>query len=249
MISIHSIPLALGCKGDNIVEQIKQVMVRDLPSDERPRERMLQYGAGSLNNTDLLAILLRTGSTNESVMQLAQRILSKLETLQSLHDVSIEELTNIKGIGPAKAIQLKAAIELGKRIAKSSPQDKFAIRSPQDVADYIMEDVRYLKQEHFITLLLDTKNHVIGKETISVGSLNASIVHPREVFKPAIKKSASSIIAIHNHPSGDPTPSREDIEVTKRLSQAGNIIGIDVLDHIIIGDSNYISLKDKGIFG
>lgn len=227
----------------------KQLMVKDLPLIERPRERMLQYGAENLSNAELLAILLRTGSTNESVVQLANKILVELETLQNLYDVTIEELTRIKGIGPAKAIQIKAAIEIGRRILKQSPQERITIRSPKDVADYLMEDMRYLKQEYFIALLLNTKNQIINKEEISVGTLNSSVIHPREVFKPAIKKSVSAIIIVHNHPSGDPTPSREDIEVTKRLAKAGEILGIDILDHVIIGDLKYVSLKEKGIFG
>lgn len=230
------------------MEQMKQIMVKDIPVDERPRERMIYYGADSLSNVELLAILLRTGSSNESVFQLAQKILSEMETLQNLLDVTIEELTKIRGIGPAKAVQLKAAIELGKRIAKHSPQDKVTIRSPKDVADYLMEDMRYLKQEQFVALLLDTKNQILAKEVITIGTLNSSIVHPREVFKPAIKKSVSAIIVAHNHPSGDPTPSREDIDVTKRLAQAGEVLGIDLLDHLVIGDGRYTSLKDKGFF-
>ncbi|WP_084024479.1 RadC family protein [Vulcanibacillus modesticaldus] len=229
------------------MEQMKQIMVRDIPKDERPRERMIRFGPQSLSNVELLAILLRTGSSNESVFQLAQKVLSELETLQNLNDVTLEELTKIKGIGPAKAIQIKGAIELGRRVVKSIPQDKIQIRSPRDVANFILEDMKHLKQEHFIALLLDTKNQIIAKETISIGSLNSSIVHPREVFKPAIKKSVSAIIVVHNHPSGDPTPSKEDIEVTNRLVEAGNILGIDLLDHVIIGDSRYISLKDRGM--
>ena len=227
----------------------KQIMVRDVPLAERPRERLLHVGASSLSNAELLAILLRTGSSNESVLMLAQKILAELETLHNLYDVTIEELTKIKGVGPAKAVQLKAAIELGKRIVLQSPIDRVSIRSPKDVSHYIMEDMRYLKQEHFIALLLNTKNQIIGKETVTVGTLNSSLVHPREVFKPAIKKSSSAIIVVHNHPSGDPTPSKEDIDVTNRLIKAGELLGIDVLDHIVIGDNAYISLKEKGLFG
>jgi len=227
------------------MEEMKQIMVRDIPQNERPRERMLQFGAQSLSNADLLAILLRTGSTNESVFHLAHKILAELQSLQNLYETTIEELTKIKGIGPAKAIQIKAAIELGKRIAKQSSEEKVTVHSPQDVANYLMEDMRVLKQEHFLVLLLDTKNQIVSKETISIGTLNASLVHPREVYKPAIKKSVSAIIIAHNHPSGDPTPSQEDIEVTKRLMKAGEILGIDLLDHVIIGDFRYYSLKDK----
>ncbi|TCS79059.1 RadC family protein [Tepidibacillus fermentans] len=227
----------------------KNIMVRDVPLDERPRERLMKYGAEQLSSSELLAIILRTGSTNESVLQLATKILSKFETLQSLYDVTIEELMMIKGVGKAKAIEIKAAIEFGKRIVKATPTEKETIRSPRDVFAYLGEDMRFLRQEHFVAILLDTKNHIIAKETISVGSLNASIVHPREVFKPAIKKSASAMIVAHNHPSGDPSPSREDIEITKRLYQAGEILGIDLLDHVIIGEDKYTSLKEKGLIG
>ncbi|MFV9510876.1 RadC family protein [Tepidibacillus sp. LV47] len=227
----------------------KNIMVRDVPLEERPRERLMKYGAEQLSTSELLAIILRTGSANESVIQLATKILSKFETLQNLYDVTIEELMAIKGIGEAKAIEIKAAIEFGKRIVKATPVEKETIRSPRDVFSYLYEDMRFLRQEHFIAILLDTKNHILAKETISIGSLNASIVHPREVFKPAIKKSASAIIVAHNHPSGDPSPSREDIEITKRLYQAGELLGIDVFDHVIIGEDQYFSMKEKGLIG
>lgn len=229
------------------MEEMKQIMIRDIPVSERPRERMLKYGSGGLSNIELLAILLRTGSKNESVIQLAQSVMSRIETLRDFHDISLEELTKIRGIGPAKAIQIIAGIELGKRVFQQVSHIKFSIHMPGDAARYIEDDIKYLKQEHFITLLLDTKNQIISKETISVGTLNSSIVHPREVFRPAIKKSVSAIILVHNHPSGDPTPSKEDIEVTKRLVKAGELLGIGILDHIIIGDAKYISFKEEGL--
>ena len=220
--------------------------LRDVPEEERPRERMLQYGAQALSNAELLAILLRTGTISESAVGLAQRLLAESGGLRQLVEMSANELMKIKGIGLAKALQIKAGIELGRRIARSVQDSAVTIRSPRDVSDLLMEDLRYLKKEHFVCLFLNTKNHVIGQETLSIGSLNASIVHPREVFVAAIKRSSASIICVHNHPSGDPTPSREDIEITKRLSEAGRLIGIDVLDHIIIGDRTFVSLKEKG---
>lgn len=229
------------------MKQMKHIMVRDIPQSERPRERMLKYGAENLSNAELLAILLRTGSSNESVLQVAQNVLVQTETLENLYDISFEELMKIRGIGSAKAIQIKAGIELGRRVVRQTQEEKFAISKPEDAANYIMEDIKYLKKEHFITLLLNTKNQIISKETISIGNLNSSIVHPREVFKPAIKKSVSAIIMVHNHPSGDPTPSKEDIEVTRRLIKAGEILGIDVLDHIIIGGSEHLSFKVEGL--
>ncbi|MGN7763227.1 RadC family protein [Paenibacillus sp. P46E] len=222
------------------------LMLRDLPHEERPRERMMHYGAESLSQAELLAILLRTGTRAESAIHIAQRILGQAGSLRGLADLSIEELTNIKGIGPAKAVQLKAGIELGRRMANSRLTEPVIIRSPQDAAEILTEQLRYLQKEHFVCLFLNTKNHVIAQETLSMGSLNASIVHPREVFRAAMKCSSAAIICAHNHPSGDPTPSPEDISLTARLLQAGEIVGIDVLDHLIIGDSSFVSLKEKG---
>ncbi|WP_421385501.1 RadC family protein [Bacillus salacetis] len=221
-------------------------MIRDYPTDERPRERMVQSGAASLSNQELLAIILRTGTKSESVLQLSNRVLTTFEGFRLLKEASLEEITNINGIGQAKAVQIMAAVEIGRRISNLAYDDRYSIRSPEDGANYVMNDMRFLSQEHFVCLYLNTKNQVLHKQTIFIGSLNASIVHPREVFKEAFRRSAASIICIHNHPSGDPTPSREDIEVTKRLVECGKIIGIEVLDHLIIGEKKYVSLKEKG---
>ncbi|PLR75508.1 hypothetical protein CU633_20870 [Bacillus sp. V3-13] len=223
-----------------------ELMIRDFPADERPRERFVQNGPENLSNHELLALLLRTGSKQESVLQLANRVLSSFEGLRLLKDASLEEITAIKGIGTAKAIQVLAAVELGRRIANLSDDDRYIIRSPEDGAKLLMNDMRFLSQEHFVCLYLNTKNQVLHRQTIFIGSLNASIVHPREVFKEAFRRSAASIICVHNHPSGDPSPSREDIEVTKRLAECGKIIGIEMLDHLIIGENKYVSLKEKG---
>jgi DNA repair protein RadC len=220
--------------------------MREVPNEERPRERMLQYGSNALSNAELLAILLRTGTYAESAVTLAQRILKECGDLRSLVDMSKDQLTQIKGIGNAKALQIQASIELGKRLARSTHNEAVTIRSPESVANLMREELRYLQKEHFICLFLNTKNHVVGQETLSMGSLNASIVHPREVFRAAIKRSSASIICVHNHPSGDPTPSPEDIDLTHRLAEAGSIIGIEVLDHIIIGDFKFVSLKEQG---
>lgn len=220
--------------------------LRELPIGERPRERMLAQGAQALSNAELLAILLRTGTVAESAVRLAERILRESGSLRSLTDMRLEQLTAIKGVGPAKALQIQAGIELGRRLARSSMEERPVIRSPHDAAGLLMEELRYLNKEHFICLFLNTKNHVIGQETISVGTLNATIVHPREVFRPAIARSCASVICAHNHPSGDPTPSTEDLELTSRLVEAGEIVGIEVLDHLIIGDRSFTSLKEKG---
>lgn len=222
------------------------LMIRDFPQDERPRERFISSGPESLSNHELIAILLRTGTKDESVLQLSNRLLTSFEGLRLLKTATLEEITSIKGIGQAKAIQILAAVEIGRRIANLNNNDRYVIRSPEDGANFVMNDMRFLSQEHFVCLYLNTKNQVLHKKTIFIGSLNASIVHPREVFREALKRSAASIIAIHNHPSGDPAPSREDIEVTKRLVECGKMIGIDVLDHLIIGENKFVSLKEKG---
>lgn len=223
-----------------------QYMLRDIPQEQRPRERMLEVGAGALSHTELLAILLRTGTEQESAIHIAQRILNEAGSLRNLVDMSVDELCQLKGIGPAKAIQLKAGIELGQRVMQTRFAERPVIRSPRDAADLLMEQLRYLQKEHFVCLFLNTKNHVISQETLSMGSLNASIVHPREVFRAAMKCSSASIVCAHNHPSGDPAPSPEDIQLTRRLVKAGEIVGIDVLDHIVIGDGKYASLKEQG---
>lgn len=222
------------------------LMIRDFPQDERPRERFIQNGPESLSNHELIAILLRTGTKDESVLQLSNRLLTNFEGLRLLKAATLEEMTEIKGIGQAKAIQVLAAVEIGRRIANLNYNDRYVIRSPEDGANYVMNDMRFLSQEHFVCLYLNTKNQVLHKQTIFIGSLNASIVHPREVFREALKRSAASIICLHNHPSGDPAPSREDIEVTKRLVECGKMIGIDLLDHLIIGENKFVSLKEKG---
>ncbi|MFD0962327.1 RadC family protein [Paenibacillus chungangensis] len=220
--------------------------LRDVPHEERPRERMMRYGAEALSHAELLAILLRTGTQRQSAIHLAGVVLKQCGSLRNLMDLSMEELTAIKGIGPAKAVQLRAGIELGRRMIRSKLPDVVTVRSPKDAADYLMEDLRYLKKEHFVCLFLNTKNHIIARETLSMGTLNASLVHPREVFRAAIKCNSASIICAHNHPSGDPAPSPEDIRLTKRLAEAGQLVGIDILDHIVIGDGRFVSLKEQG---
>ncbi|WP_429651240.1 RadC family protein [Aeribacillus pallidus] len=221
-------------------------MLRDVPQNDRPRERFIQNGPQSVSNQELLAILLGTGTKEESVLQLANRLLVYFEGLRMLKDTSLEELMAVKGIGKAKAVQLLASVELGRRIHNLTFEDRYVIRSPEDGAKYVMEELRFLSQEHFVCLYLNTKNQVMHKQTVFIGSLNASIVHPREVFKEALRRSAASLICVHNHPSGDPTPSREDIEVTRRLVECGRMLGIEVLDHLIIGEKKYVSLKEKG---
>jgi len=228
------------------VNVLTEVMIRDVHIDDRPRERLIKQGPQSLSNQELIAILLRTGTKSESVLSLANRILNYFEKIHELKHATLEEIVSIKGIGEAKAVQLLAAIELGRRLAQMQVHNRFTIRSPQDAASFLMPEMSSLNQEHFVTLFLNTKNQVIHKQTIFIGSLNSSIVHPREIFREAVKRSAASIICAHNHPSGIATPSPEDIDVTKRIQEAGYIIGIDLIDHIIIGDHQFISLKEKG---
>jgi len=230
---------------------MQKLKIKDLPVNERPYEKLEKYGAEMLSDAELLAIIIRTGTKNETSVSLAQRILSKDEEgkgIAALHDFSLEQLRLVSGIGTVKAIQIKAVMELSKRIASTfSNNGRITIKSSNDVSKLLMEDMRHLKKEIFKAVLLNTKNHLIKQINISVGSLNASIVHPREVFSEAVKVGCSAIIFVHNHPSGDPDPSIEDIETTRKLAEAGEILGIKVLDHIIIGNGIYVSLKEKGI--
>ncbi|GAA4705104.1 RadC family protein [Brevibacillus fulvus] len=230
------------------VKSCNEKKKRNVPSYEMPRERLLRYGAASLADAELLAILLRTGTEHKSSFELAQTLLATFGDLRGLAQASTEELMQIKGIGQVKSLELLAAMELGRRITAKSVLSarRTSIRLPRDVAELMIPEMSHLNQEHFVCLFLNTKNHVIGKQTIFVGSLDASIVHPREVFREAIKRSSASLICLHNHPSGDPSPSREDIAVTRTLREAGDLVGISLLDHIIIGDGRYVSLKEQG---
>lgn len=213
---------------------------------EAPRERLLEQGPAVLRNDELLAVVLQSGNRHVSVMELSERVLKQSNGLLGLLDASVEELMTIPGIGVAKALQIAACVELGRRIVRSPGEVKRQIRSADDAAEYVMDRMRHLKKEHFFILHLDTKHRLIGEEVVSVGSLDASIVHPREIFRPAVKRSASAILCLHNHPSGDPTPSPEDKAVTARLCEVGRLLGIDVLDHIVVGDGRYVSLRAEG---
>ena len=222
------------------------VLVRDVPTEERPRERLLQHGAERLSNAELLAILLRTGTVGCSALDLADRLLGRFGSVAGLIEADLQELIDMPGIGLAKATQLKASIELGRRIARHVGDARPQILTAADAAAYMMDRLRFERKEHFVTLHLDTQHRLIGEEIVSVGSLDSSIVHPREIFKTALKRSAAGIICLHNHPSGDPTPSFADVEATHRLVEAGELLGVPVLDHIVIGENRYVSLKEKG---
>lgn len=229
---------------------VNRLKMKDLPISERPYEKLENHGPEMLSNAELLAIIIKTGNKEETSVALAQRIIKLDEEeagLGFLYNMSLEQLRNIHGIGRVKAIQLKALMELSRRIASSGQNRNTVIKSPDEIKALFMEEMRYLKKETFKAVFLNTKNKIIKSVDISTGSLNASIVHPREVYSEAVKSACSGVIFIHNHPSGDPEPSGEDIETTHRLIEAGNILGIKVMDHIIIGNGRYISLKEKGI--
>ena len=219
--------------------------IKDLPEGQRPRERLIREGAGMLADNELLAILLRTGTAEASALDLATHLISHFGGIRALVQAAPEELSAVRGIGLAKAAQVKAALELGRRVAATQIEERPYIRCPEDAAFLVMEEMRHLDREYFSALLLNTKNQVVARETVSIGTLNSSAVHPRELFKGAIRRSAAAIILVHNHPSGDPTPSKEDMDVTRRLQEAGEIVGIEILDHIVIGDNKFISFKAK----
>lgn len=222
-------------------------LIRDMPVQERPRERLERLGPSALNVADLLAIILRVGNQGVSAVQLGQQLVCHFGGLRGIAEASVQELSQVDGIGPAKACQIQSAFELGKRLASLPNTPRAIISSPGDAANLVMETLRYYREEHFHILLLDTRNQVICARDISIGTLNASLVHPREVFKMAMRHSAHAIIVAHNHPSGDPSPSQEDLSLTARLKEAGILLGIGVLDHLIIGNGVYVSLKERGL--
>ena len=223
------------------------LMIKELPSDERPREKLRDNGAQVMSNSELLAILLRSGNQDESALRLAEHLLERQGGLAGLGGATAEALEQVKGIGEAKASTVLAAIELGRRVALLEPAQRLTIKAPDDVAALLLPRFRYESREHFLAVLLSTKNHVLKTAVISIGSLNASIVHPRELFREAINCRAAAVILAHNHPSGDPTPSPEDVALTRKLVEAGSLLDIPVLDHLILGDGKFISLKEKGI--
>lgn len=221
--------------------------IKELPSEERPRERLLHYGANALSNAELLAIILRTGTRDENVIVVAQRILAAFGSLGGLVRASTSEMMGKKGLGPAKVAQVKAAMELGRRLLIESPEERPQIRSPADAANLVMSEMAYLEQEHLRVMLLDTKNRVLDTKRVYQGSLNTSLIRVAEIFRDAIRANCASLIVLHNHPSGDPTPSPEDVAVTKQIVEAGKLLDIDVLDHLIIGRQRFVSLKERGL--
>jgi DNA repair protein RadC len=228
-------------------EQGAGYRITDLQTSERPRERLIQLGAHVLSDAELLAILLRTGVEGLNAVEVGQALMTEWKGLVGIQKASLDELVEQKGVGLAKATQIKAAIELGKRIAAATPEDRPAIHSPGDAANLVLYEMGALEQEELWVLLLDTRNRVISRKPVYQGSLNSSQVRVGELFRHAIRSNAASIIVIHNHPSGDPTPSPEDIAITRAIVSAGKLLDIDVLDHLVIGLGKYVSLKERGL--
>ncbi len=230
------------------VEAGYQPTIRDLPQGERPRERLRHYGAKNLSNTELIAILLRTGMQGENVLSLSSRVLAQFDGLSGLGRGTFAELCALKGLSEAKACQLMAGLELGRRLVSLSPAERVTINSPQDVANLVMGEMAALEQEHLRVLLLNTRNEVLSIQDIYVGNVNSSVVRPAEVIRPAVRDNAPSIIVVHNHPSGDPTPSQEDVGITQQLAAAGKLLGVELLDHVVIGNGGrFVSLNEQGL--
>lgn len=217
--------------------------IKDIEESQRPRERLEKLGAGVLNDSELLAILLRVGMKGASAVQIGQRLLYLFEGLDGLQRASFMELCNVDGVGPAKAAQIKAAIELGRRLAKPTAEDLPLITSPQDVAELVQYKMARLEQEELWVLLLDSRNHHVHTDMLYRGSLNASTVRPAEIYKAGIRHNAAALIIVHNHPSGDPSPSPEDVQLTRMLIEAGQMLELPILDHIIIGTKGFASIK------
>ena len=221
--------------------------IKELPSDERPRERLANYGPGMLSTAELLAIILRVGTKDENVIRMAQRLLAHFDGLPGLARAPFEDLIEQKGIGPAKAVELKAAFELGRRWQNAAPQERLQVKSPQDAANLLMLEMGILEQEHLKTIMMDSKNHVLKVHTVYIGSVNTANVRVGELFREAIRLNSVAMIVAHNHPSGDPTPSAEDVAVTRRIVEAGQLLNVEVLDHLVIGQQRWVSLKERGL--
>ncbi|HEX6387357.1 MAG TPA: DNA repair protein RadC [Anaerolineae bacterium] len=223
------------------------LMMRDMAEHNRPRERLIQVGPKAVSTSELLAIILRTGVGGENVLHLAERLLVTFKDLPGLARASLAELMAVKGVGKVKAVEIKAALEIGRRLLAAAPEERPRVVSPSDAANLLMSEMTFLEKEHLRLILLDTRNRVLNTPTIYVGSLNTSVIRIGELFRAAIKENAAAFIIAHNHPSGDPSPSPEDINVTRQIVQAGKLLDVDVLDHIIIGRQRFVSLKERGL--
>jgi len=223
-------------------------LIKEMPKEERPRERLMQRGPSALSHDELIAILLRTGDEHQSVIDLAKKVLYHLSSLDDLKRMSVFELMTIPGIKEAKACTLIAAIELGRRLSETKKIEKTVIRSAYDVYHHVHARLSHLMQEHFLTLYLNTKSELITEETIFIGTINQTLIHPREIFKTAVKLSASAVLFVHNHPTGDSMPSKADILATEQLMQAAELMGIDLIDHIVIGKNEFYSIKERKKF-
>ncbi|HOP75100.1 MAG TPA: DNA repair protein RadC [Bacillota bacterium] len=225
---------------------MERLTMKHLPLEERPRERLIHHGPENLSAAELIAIILRTGAAGRTALALAEELLVHFKDLRGVARASCAEIAKVKGIGMAKAVQIKSAFELGRRVLTSNPVQLPSIKGPQDVYDLLKASYQDLDREHFKVVHLNVKNQVLKVETTAIGILSSSPVHPREVFKEAVKMNSAGLILTHNHPSGDPTPSQDDLRLTKRLQEAGQILGIHVIDHIIFGDNRFVSLKEYG---
>ena len=236
-------------RGDGGFWLTTNTSIHHMPAAERPRERLLQVGVQALSNQELLALVINSGSRQASSLELATHLLNRWQSLRSLADASVEEIMQVAGIGAAKAASMLAALELGRRLMAQGGAARPAIRCVADVVNLAMPRLRDLAREEFLAVMLDTKHKVIEVKTVSVGHLNASLVHPRELFREGVRRSAAAMILAHNHPSGEPEPSSDDLALTERLQDAGRLLGIPVLDHVIIGDNRYVSLRERGLCG
>jgi DNA repair protein RadC len=222
--------------------------VHEMPPEERPRERLNRLGAEALRDAELLAVLFRTGTRTKNAVALAEEVLQQFGNLRGVSRASVQELQQVKGLGQVKAVEIKAALELGKRLATHVSTDKYRITGAEDVARLLMVRYKECETEQFKAILLNTKNEVQRVVDVSDGGLDATMALPRDVFRQAVREGASAVIVCHNHPSGDPEPSRQDIELTERLSEAAGVIGLRLLDHVVFGDGRYVSLKDRNLF-